>query len=74
MLLAFDLDKTLLTDSYELPADIARAVKAARAAGHLVTVLTGRALAAAAPYLDALEIDLPHSVNHGSMIASRTAP
>lgn len=68
MLLAFDLDKTLLTDAYELPADIARAVKAARAAGHLVTVLTGRALAAAAPYLDALEIDLPHSVNHGSMI------
>ncbi len=68
MLLAFDLDKTLLTDTYELPADIERAVKAARSAGHLVTVLTGRPLAAAQPYLSALQIDLPHSVNHGSMI------
>ncbi len=68
MLLAFDLDKTLLTDAYELPSVLERAVKAARAAGHLVTVLTGRPLAAALPYLHALDIDLPHSVNHGSMI------
>lgn len=68
MLLAFDLDKTVVTDDYRLPDDIAQAIGAARDAGHLVTVLTGRPLVAAREFLVQLAIDLPHSVNHGSTI------
>lgn len=68
VLLAFDLDKTVVTDDYHLPTDIVDAIGAARRAGHLVTVLTGRPLVAARDYLEQLGIDLPHSVNHGSMI------
>ena len=68
MLLAFDLDKTVVTDDYRLPTDIAQAIGAARDAGHFVTVLTGRPLVAARQYLTQLGIDQPHSVNHGSTI------
>ena len=68
MLLAFDLDKTLVTDDFRLPDDIADAIGAARAAGHHVTVLTGRPLVAAREYLERLAVDRPHAVNHGSTI------
>src|SRR5690606_10125068 len=68
MLLAFDLDKTLVTDDYRLTDEIADAVIAARRRGHIVTVLTGRPLIAAQEYLSRLVIDVPHSVNHGSTI------
>ncbi|HZJ09711.1 MAG TPA: HAD family hydrolase [Trueperaceae bacterium] len=68
MLLAFDLDKTLVTDEYELRDEIAEAVIGARRRGHVVTVLTGRPLVAAHEYLTRLAIDTPHSVNHGSTI------
>ncbi|HEX7003956.1 MAG TPA: HAD family hydrolase [Trueperaceae bacterium] len=67
-LLAFDLDRTLLTDDYRLPARIEEAIREARRCGHLVTVLTGRPRAAALPYLEQLEIDGPHSVNHGAVV------
>lgn len=67
-LLAFDLDRTLLTDDYRLPLRIEEAIREARRCGHLVTVLTGRPRAAALPYLEQLEIDGPHSVNHGAMV------
>src|SRR5690606_11317925 len=68
MLLAFDLDKTLVTDDCRLTDEIADAVGAARERGHVVTVLTGRPLVAAQEYLERLAIDAPHSVNHGSTI------
>jgi 5-amino-6-(5-phospho-D-ribitylamino)uracil phosphatase len=71
MLLAFDLDRTVVTDDYLLPDDVAAAIKAARSAGHHVTVLTGRARAAAQPYLDALEVVGPCSVNHGALVLGR---
>ena len=67
-LLAFDLDRTLLTDDYRLPLRIEEAIREARRNGHLVTVLTGRPRAAALPYLEQLEIDGPHSVNHGAVV------
>ena len=44
------------------------AVKALHAAGHHVTVLTGRPLASAREFLHRLAIDRPHAVNHGSTI------
>ncbi len=68
MLLAFDLDKTLVTDDFILPDTIERAVRDSRERGHLVTVLTGRPLAAAKPYLDQLGITGPFSVNHGGQV------
>ncbi len=68
MLLAFDLDKTLVTDDFILPDTIERAVRGSRERGHLVTVLTGRPLAAAKPYLDQLGITGPFSVNHGGHV------
>src|SRR5690606_29547402 len=68
MLLAFDLDKTLVTDDFRLPDDIADAIGAARAAGHHVTVLTGRPLVAAREYLERLAVDRHHSVHQGSTI------
>lgn len=67
-LLAFDLDRTLLTDDHMLPLRIEEAIREARRCGHLVTVLTGRPRAAALPYLEQLEIDGPHSVNHGAVV------
>ncbi len=68
MLLAFDLDKTLVTNSYELPAETLSAVRAARERGHIVTVLTGRPLRSAMPFLEQLELNVPHAVNHGSLV------
>ena len=68
MLLAFDLDKTLVTDDFVLPGAIERAIRAARDRGHLVTVLTGRPLAAAQPFLDQLGVTGPFSVNHGGQV------
>ncbi|MCC6310457.1 MAG: HAD family phosphatase, partial [Trueperaceae bacterium] len=71
MLLAFDLDKTLVTDDYRLPEETLAAVQAARRRGHIVTVLTGRPLRSARAFLDLLEIEVPHAVNHGSYVRDR---
>jgi 5-amino-6-(5-phospho-D-ribitylamino)uracil phosphatase len=68
MLLAFDLDRTVVTDAFILPDTIAAAIRAARRAGHHVTVLTGRTRVAAQDYLDQLEVDGPCSVNHGALV------
>ena len=68
MLLAFDLDRTVLTETYELPAPILDAIFKARAKGHLVTVLTGRPYGSARPFIEKLEVDIPSSTNHGARI------
>lgn len=67
-LLAFDLDRTLVTEEYLLPLAIENAIRQARRHGYLITVLTGRPRAAALPYLEQLEIDGPYSVNHGAVV------
>ena len=69
MLLAFDLDNTVLTRDQELPREIELAVRAARDRGHLVTVLTGRPQASAAPFVERLGASPgPFSCNHGAMV------
>lgn len=68
MLLAFDLDRTLLTEQYELPLNILDAIHQARAKGHLITVLTGRQFGSARRYIEQLEVDLPSSTNHGARV------
>jgi Cof subfamily protein (haloacid dehalogenase superfamily) len=68
VLFAFDLDRTLVTDAYDLPTPIVAAVRQLRDAGHLVTVLTGRGPTSAQRYLDALEIIGAYSVHHGAQV------
>jgi 5-amino-6-(5-phospho-D-ribitylamino)uracil phosphatase len=68
VLFAFDLDKTVVTNDYRLPERVAAAVRSLRAAGHHVTVLTGRPMGSARRFLDALEVDGPFSVNHGAQV------
>lgn len=71
MLLAFDLDKTLVRNDYELPSEIASAVHKARDAGHLITVLTGRPKAASLTYLELLKVSDYYSTNHGALITGK---
>ena len=68
MLLAFDLDRTLVTDDGALPYGIVESIHAAREAGHMVTVLTGRARVSALPFLEQLGVTGPFSVNHGAVV------
>jgi hypothetical protein len=68
VLFAFDLDKTLVTNDFQLPDRIGSAVRALRDRGHLVTVLTGRPMNSARRFLDALEVTGPFSVNHGAQV------
>lgn len=68
MLFAFDLDKTLVTNDYQLPGRTPGVMRALREAGHVVTVLTGRPLASARRFLEALEVHGPYSVNHGAQV------
>lgn len=69
MLLAFDLDNTVVTRDHRLPDEIVAAADAARAAGHLVTVLTGRPLASARTFVERIGVAPgPYSVNHGALV------
>lgn len=68
MLLAFDLDNTVVTRTNEIPGPILQAVASARAGGHLITVLTGRPKASTVPFLDALGVSGPYAVNHGAVV------
>lgn len=69
MLLAFDLDSTLVTTDHRLPEAIRQAIFAARERGHHITVLTGRTEASARQYLDLLKVSGPYSTNHGASVA-----
>lgn len=68
MLLAFDLDNTVVTRGDEIPPRILRAVHTAKDAGHLVTVLTGRPNASALPFVEQLGVSGPYAVNHGAEV------
>ena len=68
MLLAFDLDNTIITQDNRLPKAIHRAISASREAGHFVTVLTGRTQASALPFLEVLGVTGLYSVNHGALV------
>jgi 5-amino-6-(5-phospho-D-ribitylamino)uracil phosphatase len=67
-LLAFDLDGTIVTHDYQLPPTIVSAIGAARQAGHLVTVITGRVLASAQPYLAQLQLETPIGTAQGGCV------
>ena len=71
MLFAFDLDKTIVRNDYDLPREIAAAIAQVKEAGHLVTVLTGRPHVAALPYLEQLSVIEHYSTNHGAHVTGR---
>lgn len=68
MLLAFDLDKTIVRSDFVLPEEIAATLAAARAAGHHVSILTGRPRMAMLDYLAQLAIEEYYSANHGALV------
>ncbi len=67
-LLAFDLDGTIVPDGKIIPQPIQTAIRKARAAGHLVTVITGRTETSAKPFLDMLELDTPFGTAQGARV------
>ncbi len=69
MLLAFDLDGTIVTAEGVLPEPLRRALLAA-SKRHFVTVLTGRNFVSARPFLQALELKLPHATCQGARVSS----
>jgi hypothetical protein len=71
MFLAFDLDKTIVTEDFRLPKQIEKTLKKVRDAGHFVTVITGRARVAAADFLKQLEISEFYAVNHGALVLGK---
>ena len=67
MLLAFDLDNTIITADDRLPDDIAAAIRSARERGHEVSVLTGRPHSSAIAFIERLEVS-HYSVNNGALV------
>jgi 5-amino-6-(5-phospho-D-ribitylamino)uracil phosphatase len=71
MLVAFDLDRTIVTEDFRLPAEIEQTIKRVREAGHVVTVITGRARVSAEEFLKQLDIKEFYSVNHGALVMGK---
>jgi 5-amino-6-(5-phospho-D-ribitylamino)uracil phosphatase len=71
MLVAFDLDRTIVTEDFRLPIEIEQTIKRVREAGHVVTVITGRAHVSAAVFLEQLEVKEFYSVNHGALVMGK---
>lgn len=71
MLLAFDLDNTIVTLGQELPRAIVESLQFARNQGHQLTVLTGRPLASCLHFLEALELSDCYSTNHGAHVIGK---
>lgn len=67
-LLALDLDHTLLNSERKIAKEDLLAVRAAREAGVIITVATGRMFCAAQQYAKDLEIDVPIITYQGSLI------
>lgn len=66
-LLIFDLDGTLLTQSFFLLPGTIDAVQDIRNLGYRVTVATGRSYKSAKPFLDRLEINEPMVFSNGAV-------
>ncbi len=73
MLLAFDLDNTIITKDYSLPEAIKESLFAAKQAGHHVSVLTGRPPSATHDFLKQLELTEFYSCNHGANVYGKNA-
>jgi Cof subfamily protein (haloacid dehalogenase superfamily) len=67
-LLSFDLDGTIVPDGKIIPEPIRDAIRKAREAGYLVTVITGRTETSARPFLDILELETPYGTAQGARV------
>ncbi|MFC8797061.1 HAD family hydrolase [Promicromonospora sp. NPDC057138] len=73
-LVALDIDGTLLDSGMDVPLVTARAVAAARAAGHHVVLATGRSLTGALPVAKSLGLDDGWVVVSNGAVTARLAP
>jgi Cof subfamily protein (haloacid dehalogenase superfamily) len=71
MLFAFDLDKTLVTNDYQMPKEISEVIRRLPQAGHAVTVLTGRPLVASLAFLEQLGLSEYYATNHGALVIGK---
>ena len=69
LLLALDLDGTLVEPRRPVRAAVLAAVKRARTAGVTITIVTGRMVVGAKPFADLLELDGPMICYQGAVIA-----
>lgn len=69
MLLALDLDGTLLTSALEISPDTKKNLREFQDLGHLVTIATGRPLQGALRYAMELELSTPLILNNGAVVA-----
>ncbi len=67
-LLALDLDGTLLTSDLRITQSTLSALRAAKEAGVVVAVATGRMYISALPYAKELAMDIPLIAHNGAMI------
>ncbi len=68
-LIALDLDGTTLTDDKKIIPEVSDAIEKAKEAGYRITILTGRMFAAAAPFANAMNLDIPIVSMNGTLIA-----
>lgn len=68
MLFAFDLDKTVVTDSHELPPEVVPTLKRLKEQGHEVSVITGRSQIGVSPFPEIISICSYIGLNHGGII------
>ena len=68
MLLACDMDGTLLDDSKQIPAENLRALQYFTKQGGRLSLATGRSPHAIGIYIDQLTVNAPYSVMNGSLI------
>ena len=69
-LIALDIDGTIRTVGSPIAERTRRAVQAAREAGAIVTLATGRAFGSAASNCEALGIDVPIATSQGAYVAN----
>ena len=68
ILIASDLDGTLLRDDKTISETDIAAIRRFREAGGIFTVATGRSIPTVTPYLEALQLDVPIALYNGAML------
>ncbi len=72
MLFAFDLDRTVVTQSYDLPSEVITTLKRLKGEGHEVCVITGRSKVGVSPYPEIIALCDYVGLNHGGVILDTT--
>jgi len=67
-LIALDMDGTLLNDNKQISKENIQSIQAAREAGIVVSLTTGRGMQSARPFIEQLDLDSPLIMANGSEI------